>query len=1850
MYRMILMAAFMLCASVSGQVMISGDLTSHVDSIIAASPGEDGPDLDKYAEPTTTESQIWRQIVQAMLSGNYSTAHSLAGTIDYRVVQFTDTPPAIDQVYFLLERTPASTDKYWGAFVFNPTPSRSKLVIQAPHPLQNRNTGNQGVRVFQTTDAWIFCVAGTHKCNSTSYSPCDGSSTSCADTSEPYRNGDQAHAETATFQVTTEEILAYRPNAIILQPHGYTKGEGGPDDPDIIMSNGSTLTPPSSYLTQLRTNLLAQDNTLTFKIAHLDLAYTYFLGRDNLQGRLVNGSVDPCNTAATANSGNFIHLEQAWDKLRDTEANWDKLADAAALTFAPDVVVTSAQSGSWTDPNTWAGGVVPTQSDSVLIASGHVISIDDRNAACQSITFADTSAHIDLNAKSTLSIYGNMALAAQTHNVFSAGWSSDSAYVRFAGGATQTLSGWSTSAGSTSFRDIIVEKDSGTVVQTAGTNMRFAIQNSLDIISGRFIINTDDELEARWASSALLTGNRDLTITVHADGEFRLLDGATGTHWVRSEAASAPIGPMTVYGIASFADGSSSDISMAGITVKSGGTLELGLNLWSSTNGATFNPDSIMVEAGGSIYATTTSNIWFDTTILVLSQGATYRTTGSSTVFPANFVNNGKVRYQRASSTNQNVVDVNYYDLEMSFSDGPHNKVWTLAGSRNVTDSLIINNNAIFAPAATTPQVLTIGNTLRLTSGTFDNSNANVTINMADGAVISRATGTIANTPTFAGVVDLKYTSTTTSVTTGEEMPGSSSVLRDLTVFTTGQTLSLGSDATVNRELTLSAGTFDNDGVDNDYSLTMADGAAIRRATADLTTAPSFDGVVDVEYISTVSTVTTGAEIPAGSSVLRNLTVTGDKGVTLGSNATVNGAVNITGSDLNTGSFTLTLAPGATITESNGYSVIGNLVTTRTLSQSTAETFGGIGLQITANGGAPGSTVVTRVTGQPQTVNGNPSIGRYFDISPTNNTGLGATMVFRYDQSELNALDENTLVLYASSDGGNTWSIRGGLRDTAANTVTLSGVNAFSRWTLSGLVMTGQAISAQSGSWTNPTTWLGNAIPEETDDVLIMSGHTISVDDTMAFCEDLTFGGADALIDMNAKSRLTIYGNMTLFNETHNVFSAGWSADSAYVMLAGNLPATLAGWSTSGGSTSFRDLIIAKDSGVTVRTGGNAMRFAVQHSFEIRSGIFILAVDDDFESRWTSSGNFTADQQLTTVVQAGAEFHLEDGTNSHWIRSNTGSAPIGPMTIYGEAEFIDASSSDISINNIAVKAGGTLHLNTGLGTTTSGPMFNPGTITIDSGAIMLQETTSEIWFDTSIVILSRGGLYKTTSSTTVFPPTLVNDGRVRYQRNPSSATTDQVVIDTSYFDVEFSFAGNNTKKLWAVNANRTVADSLEVNNSATLVLTGNGSTIQIDSMLRLTSGSIDNSAGTANLTLANGAEISRATGTISNAPVFAGVVDVRYTSSLASVPTGPELPVNTSTLRNLTVYSPDQTVTLSDDVTVNSQMTLSSGTFDNNGSSDDKVLHMAALSTIRRATGALAAAPTFDGMVNVEYISTLDSVISGPELPVATGVLQNLSILGNKGVRLGSNVTVNGQLHLADSILNTNGFTATLGSSATILEDSIWVVQGRVGTTRTVATGVLNTFGGLGLSVNAAGTAPGSTQVVRVTGTAKTVAGAPGILRYFEVRPTTRLNVNAAIVFHYSERELNGLTEATLTLYNSLDSGATWSPVTGTLDTAANTITVASLKDLGWLTAGGPTTSCCIGFTGNVNKSALEIPDLSDLSLLISYLTVTPRPVLPCIAEANVNGSVATTPDLSDLSLLISYLTVTPRPVLPNCQ
>ncbi|MBK7140453.1 MAG: hypothetical protein IPH75_00055 [bacterium] len=76
------------------------------------------------------------------------------------------------------------------------------------------------------------------------------------------------------------------------------------------------------------------------------------------------------------------------------------------------------------------------------------------------------------------------------------------------------------------------------------------------------------------------------------------------------------------------------------------------------------------------------------------------------------------------------------------------------------------------------------------------------------------------------------------------------------------------------------------------------------------------------------------------------------------------------------------------------------------------------------------------------------------------------------------------------------------------------------------------------------------------------------------------------------------------------------------------------------------------------------------------------------------------------------------------------------------------------------------------------------------------------------------------------------------------------------------------------------------------------------------------------------------------------------------------------------------------------------------------------------------------------------------------------------------------------------------------------------------------------------------------------------------------------------------------------------------------------------------TKGCCDGMVGNVNLSTDDLIDLSDLSVFITYLSEPGAITLGCAQEADINGGGV---DLTDLSLMIGYLTNRPRPDLPLC-
>ena len=329
---------YLLCLLIFGsltafsQTSASGNLSDYVSGFLSGLPGAGD---DNYHHPSTSDATAWENCVTQILQGNYSLANSYADDFGYRLVIFSDNTTL--RTYYILEKQSLS-ENYWGMFVYNPSASRPRLFIQAPHPKYDMNTGLQGTYIFQYQDCVALYISGTHRCNSETESDCSGTSSVCG-SSGSYRISDQPHNVDGTLQITTEVFENNIDNLIVIQPHGFAKGD---NDPDLIMSNGTHYTPSPDYLALIRNSLLVIDDALTFKIAHIDTDWDRLVALTNTQGRLINNSSNPCTSSASSTSGRFIHIEQALS-LRDSEAARKKLSDAIGAVFYTEtgLIITS---------------------------------------------------------------------------------------------------------------------------------------------------------------------------------------------------------------------------------------------------------------------------------------------------------------------------------------------------------------------------------------------------------------------------------------------------------------------------------------------------------------------------------------------------------------------------------------------------------------------------------------------------------------------------------------------------------------------------------------------------------------------------------------------------------------------------------------------------------------------------------------------------------------------------------------------------------------------------------------------------------------------------------------------------------------------------------------------------------------------------------------------------------------------------------------------------------------------------------------------------------------------------------------------------------------------------------------------------------------------------------------------------------------------------------------------------------------------------------------------------------------------------------------------------------------------
>ncbi|MCH8247617.1 MAG: T9SS type A sorting domain-containing protein, partial [Bacteroidetes bacterium] len=182
----------------------------------------------------------------------------------------------------------------------------------------------------------------------------------------------------------------------------------------------------------------------------------------------------------------------------------------------------------------------------------------------------------------------------------------------------------------------------------------------------------------------------------------------------------------------------------------------------------------------------------------------------------------------------------------------------------------------------------------------------------------------------------------------------------------------------------------------------------------------------------------------------------GDQVVSLSKPLWIVGTVRLTSGDLNLSGFDLDLGTTGELVESPGSTVrgtLGSVRAERNLVVPIGENVGGTGAIITSQ---MSLGLTTLVRGHAfQILDGPQGIRRFYDIMPPMNTQLDATFTFSYDESELSGLSETDLQLFRSEDMGLTWTRVGGDVDTTANTVTITGVDSFSRWTLGSGVRVG---------------------------------------------------------------------------------------------------------------------------------------------------------------------------------------------------------------------------------------------------------------------------------------------------------------------------------------------------------------------------------------------------------------------------------------------------------------------------------------------------------------------------------------------------------------------------------------------------------------------------------------------------------------------------------------------------------------------------------------------------------------------------------------------------------------------------
>lgn len=312
----LLLALSLFTLPAAGQIgRIEQDFVQWTEIAVDGNPPEDS---DGFALLGPNDRTDFGTVVQTFLNENWATADFQADSLGYDVVAFRDTANNNETYYGLIPQ-PDNDDSRGFYFVRPRAGVVRRLVIEAPHAVEDERTGVLASEVFRATGARAVLISGVDRCaNLGDPSNCSGS-TDCG----AHKMSDMAHSVETFFQVFHERASAEHADTLVLQLHGFL-ADG--DDPEFSVSDGSqadNIDPvyPSNLIYERITDgmeaavtpaLPARNGNSCNMAGHEE----FKCGTLNVQARFTNGSPNACSTNAAAANGRFIHLELS-NNLRD---------------------------------------------------------------------------------------------------------------------------------------------------------------------------------------------------------------------------------------------------------------------------------------------------------------------------------------------------------------------------------------------------------------------------------------------------------------------------------------------------------------------------------------------------------------------------------------------------------------------------------------------------------------------------------------------------------------------------------------------------------------------------------------------------------------------------------------------------------------------------------------------------------------------------------------------------------------------------------------------------------------------------------------------------------------------------------------------------------------------------------------------------------------------------------------------------------------------------------------------------------------------------------------------------------------------------------------------------------------------------------------------------------------------------------------------------------------------------------------------------------------------------------------------------------------------------------------------